>query len=220
MKYEILGKSAQLVNVSLDKGEVVYASPKFVYLIDSNKTNVEVKAKGGFKKSFKRKMAGETFKMAVIEAKEDEAKVGFSSEVAGKIIALEVNENKEYFCEAESFVVAQSGVSLDVYVPKKSAEGFLSGDGMVMQKLSGEGMAFIEVDGDAVEMTLAEGEEIKVDTLHVACVESTVVIEGLVFDKKLKKQLTILKGNGKVWLQTSPIITQSKKIKTIMSIRG
>ena len=81
-----------------------------------------------------------------------------------------------------------------------------------MQKLSGNGTAFIEIDGHAVEYELKSGESMIVDTGYLAAMDSTCTME-IVSVKGAKNVLfggegffnTVVKGPGKIVLQTMPI---------------
>lgn len=81
-----------------------------------------------------------------------------------------------------------------------------------MQKLSGSGTAFIEIDGYACEYDLAAGQSMIVDTGYLAAMDSTCSIE-IVSVPGVKNMLfggegifnTVVKGPGKIILQTMPI---------------
>ena len=81
-----------------------------------------------------------------------------------------------------------------------------------MQKLSGHGLAFVEIDGHAVDYELAPGQELIVDTGYLAKMDATCSID-IVAVSGLKNMLfggegifnTVIKGPGKVTLQTMPI---------------
>ena len=102
---------------------------------------------------------------------------------------------------------------------KKLGAGVFGGEGFILQKISGSGMAFMEIDGDVVEYNLAPGEVMKVDTGHVAMFEPTVSFD-IEMLKGFKNMffggeglfLAKLKGPGKVWLQTMPIMNLAREI--------
>lgn len=81
-----------------------------------------------------------------------------------------------------------------------------------MQRLSGHGTAFIEIDGYAVEYNLQAGQSMVVDTGYLAAMDSTCSIE-VVSVPGVKNMLfggegifnTLVKGPGKIILQTMPI---------------
>ena len=81
-----------------------------------------------------------------------------------------------------------------------------------MQKLSGHGTAFIEIDGYAAEYELASGQEMLVSTGYLAAMEESCTMD-VVMVKGAKNMLlggegifnTVVRGPGKVILQTMPI---------------
>ena len=95
---------------------------------------------------------------------------------------------------------------------KKIGAGLFGGEGFIMQKASGHGIMFAEFDGHVVEYELEAGEQIVVDTGHLAAMTASCTME-IKSVPGVKNMLfggegvfnTILTGPGKVWLQTMPI---------------
>ena len=81
-----------------------------------------------------------------------------------------------------------------------------------MQKLSGYGTAFIEIDGEVVEYYLEAGQSIIVDTGYLAAMDTTCSMD-IQAVPGLKNMVfggegvfnTIVRGPGKVMLQTMPL---------------
>ena len=81
-----------------------------------------------------------------------------------------------------------------------------------MQKISGHGTVFAEFDGHVVEYELQPGQQIVVDTGHLAAMTATCQME-IKSVPGVKNMLfggeglfnTVISGPGKVWLQTMPI---------------
>ena len=81
-----------------------------------------------------------------------------------------------------------------------------------MQKISGQGIVFTEFDGHVVQYELQPGQQIVVDTGHLAAMETTCTME-IKNVPGVKNMLfggeglfnTVISGPGKVWLQTMPI---------------
>ena len=114
--------------------------------------------------------------------------------------------------QKSAFLASEEGVELSMHFQKKLGKALFGGEGFVMQKLSGNGMAFIEIDGHAVEYDLAPGQEILISTGYLAAMEETCTMD-VVTVKGAKNMLlggegifnTVVKGPGKVILQTMPI---------------
>ncbi len=114
--------------------------------------------------------------------------------------------------QKSGFLAAESGVNLSVHFHKKIASGLFGGEGFILQKLSGRGIAFAEFDGHVVEYELGPGQQMVIDSGHLAamtagCQMDVQMISGM------KNVLfggeglfnTIITGPGHIWLQTMPI---------------
>lgn len=81
-----------------------------------------------------------------------------------------------------------------------------------MQRLSGHGIAFAEFDGHVIEYNLKPGQQIVLDTGHLAAMEATCQMD-IQTVKGVKNILlggeglfnTIVTGPGRIWVQTMPI---------------
>ena len=124
---------------------------------------------------------------------------------SGKIIEID-----EGFVKMLGYT--EEGVELSMHFQKKLGKGIFGGEGFIMQRLSGNGTAFVEIDGHAVEYDLSAGQEILISTGYLAAMEETCTMD-VVAVKGVKNMLiggegifnTVVKGPGKVILQTMPI---------------
>lgn len=99
-----------------------------------------------------------------------------------------------------------------MFFNKKFSSGLFGGEGFIMQKISGLGIVFAEFDGHVVEYELQPGQQIVVDTGHLAAMTASCQIE-IKSVPGVKNMLfggeglfnTVISGPGKVWLQTMPI---------------
>ena len=81
-----------------------------------------------------------------------------------------------------------------------------------MQRVSGQGIVFAEFDGHVVEYNLQPGQQIIIDTGHLAAMEATCSMD-IQSVPGMKNILfggeglfnTIVTGPGRIWLQTMPI---------------
>ena len=81
-----------------------------------------------------------------------------------------------------------------------------------MQKLSGRGTVFGEFDGHIVEYELAAGQQIVIDTGHLAAMSATCKMD-IQMVQGAKNMLfggeglfnTVVTGPGHVWIQTMPL---------------
>ena len=81
-----------------------------------------------------------------------------------------------------------------------------------MQRLSGQGIFFAEFDGHVIEYELKPGQQIVVDTGHLAAMTASCQMEIQTVAGMKNKFLggdglfnTVITGPGHVWLQTMPL---------------
>lgn len=81
-----------------------------------------------------------------------------------------------------------------------------------MQKVTGQGIVFAEFDGHVIEYELQPGQQIVIDTGHLAAMSATCAMD-IQTVPGVKNMLfggegifnTVITGPGHVWLQTMPI---------------
>ena len=138
--------------------------------------------------------------------------IAFASCFPGSIKAFEIGPGREMVFQKSAFLASEAGVELSVFFNKKFSSGLFGGEGFIMQKVSGQGTVFAEFDGHVVEYELNAGQEIVVDTGHLAAMDASCQIE-IKSVPGVKNMLfggegifnTVVRGPGRVWLQTMPI---------------
>src|SRR4029079_19428734 len=145
--------------------------------------------------------------------------VAFASDFPGKIVPVNLAAGQQMIAQKQAFLCAEKTVTMDIHFRKKLGAGFFGGEGFIMQKLTGPGVAFVCLDGEVMEYTLGADQVLKVHIGHVAMVAPTVS-----FDVEMMKAfrnilfggeglfLATLRGPGRVWLQTMPMINLAKAI--------
>ena len=218
MKYQIIGGSFPAVNVVLDAGETVITQSGAMAWSDAS-VEMSTNAEGGLLKSIGRMFSGASLMFVRHTATEDESAITFSASFPGSIKEFTVDEEHEYFAQKSAFLVAQESVNIDASVNKNFWAGLLGGEGFVLQKFTGHGLLLAEIDGSVVEIDLEEGQQIKVETGHVALFESTVTydvesVSGFknIFFGGQGLFLTTLTGPGKVYLQTLTAQDMAQKL--------
>ncbi|MBQ6335306.1 MAG: TIGR00266 family protein [Erysipelotrichaceae bacterium] len=218
MRYEIIGGSFPAVNVILDAGETVVTQSGAMAWCDSS-IEMSTNAEGGLLKSIGRMFSGASLMFVRHTAVEDDSRITFSAAFPGSIKEFKVDADHEYFAQKSAFLVAEEGVNVDATVNKNFWAGLLGGEGFILQKFTGEGTMLAEIDGSLVEIELAEGEQVKVETGHVALFESTCQydvesVSGFknIFFGGQGLFLTTLTGPGKVWLQTLTAQDMAQKL--------
>ena len=217
MKYEIKGGAFPIVVCHLTSGEQMITEKGSMVWMTSN---MEMETTGGgVGKMFSKVFSGESMFQNIYTAKGD-GMITFGSSFPGKIVAIDIQPNRNFIVQKSAFLAAEAGVELSIHFNKKSGAGFFGGEGFIMQKISGQGTAFVEIDGDLVEYELAVGQKIIVDTGNVAGFDSTVSID-IQTVKGVKNMVfggegifnTVLTGPGRVWLQTMPIVNVANSIR-------
>ena len=218
MKYEIIGGSFPAVNFSLDKGETVITQSGAMAWEDAD-IEMSTNAEGGLLKSLGRMFSGASLMFVRHKAVRDESKITFSASFPGTIREFYVDSGHEYIAQKSAFLVAEESVNIEATLAKKFWAGLLGGEGFVLQKFSGNGLMLVEIDGSVVEVDLKEGEQIKVETGHVALFDATVQydiesVKGFknIFFGGQGLFLTTLTGPGKVYLQTLTAADMAEKL--------
>lgn len=218
MRYKISGDNLQLVTVQIDPGEKIYAESGAMVYMSAN-IGIETRSRGGVLKGLGRKMAGESMFLVEFTSSGGTGLVSMGGNTPGTIKAIDFAPGKEFIIQKKAFLAASNEVQLDTIFHKRLGAGLFGGEGLIIQKLSGNGTAFINACGDFVEFDLKENQVLKVDTGCAVGWDSTVDydIERI---KGIKNMflggegifLTVLKGPGKVYLQSMSLMDLAREI--------
>lgn len=148
----------------------------------------------------------------IYTAKGGNGMIAFASSFPGSIKAFQITPGNDMIFQKSAFLASEAGVDLSIHFHKKFASGLFGGEGFILQRLSGQGIAFAEFDGHVVEYELAPGQQIIVDTGHLAAMSASCDME-IRTVPGVKNMLfggegvfnTVITGPGHVWLQTMPI---------------
>ena len=211
MKYEIKGGSLPVVICNVDAEETMITESGSMSWM-SNNMKMETTSSGGIGKAFGRMISGDSIFQNRYTAKGGPGMIAFASSFPGSIRAFEIGPGASMIVQKSAFLASEEGVELSMHVQKKLGKGLFGGEGFIMQRLSGQGTAFVEIDGHGVEYKLGAGQEIVVDTGYLAAMEETCTMD-IVKVPGVKNMLlggegifnTVIKGPGRVILQTMPI---------------
>ncbi len=223
MKYEILGKTVPVVEVTLNRGESMYTQSGGMSW-QTQGIRMTTNARGGIMKSLGRMFTGESMFMSSYTAEVDQAQIAFATTVPGDIIAIDMSQRPQgIILQKGAFLCAEQDIELSVKFTKRFSAGLFGGEGFILQEAKGRGMLFLEVDGDPIEKELAPGEVLKVDTGNVVGFEPSVSYEietikglGNIFLGGEGLFLTKLVGPGKVIIQSQNFMDFAGRIASIL----
>lgn len=211
MRYKIQGETLPVVVCYLEGGERMITEGGGMAWTSPNML-METTTNGGLGKAFGRMFAGERMFQNIYTAQGGNGMIAFASSFPGSIEAFEITPGREMIFQKSAFLAGEAGVQISVFFNKKFSSGLFGGEGFIMQKISGQGIVFAEFDGHVVQYELQPGQQIVVDTGHLAAMETTCTME-IKNVPGVKNMLfggeglfnTVISGPGKVWLQTMPI---------------
>lgn len=219
MNYEIKGDTLPVVICQLEAGEAMINEGGSMAWMSPNML-METGSNGGAKKALGRMFAGEALFQNRYTAQGGKGLIAFASSFPGSIRAFEISPGNEILCQKGVFLAAEEGVQLSVHLNKKLGAGFFGGEGFIMQRISGNGIMFGEFDGHVVEYELKAGQQIIVDTGHLAAMSASCNME-IQKVPGMKNMLlggeglfnTVITGPGHVWLQTMPLVNVANVLR-------
>ncbi len=223
-KYEVLGGSLPVVVVELAAGESMITESGSMSWMSSNMKMETVG--GGAKKMLGRMFSGENAFQNKYTAEGKDGMIAFASSFPGSIKAIELTPGKSIITQKSAFLASEPTVELSMFFQKSLGKGMFGGEGFIMQKLSGSGVAFIEIDGHGVEYDLAAGEEMIIDTGYLVAMDETCTMD-VVTVPGIKNMLfggegifnTVVKGPGKIILQTMPITNVASLLLPYLQVK-
>lgn len=208
MKYSIEGGTLPVVICQLEAGETMVTEGGAMSWMSPNML-MQTTSGGGVGKVFGRLFSGENLFLNKYTAQGGNGMIAFATSLPGSIRAFEISPGNEMIFQKRAFLCGTEGIDLSVHFHKKVGSGLFGGEGFIMQKISGNGVAFAEFDGHVVEYTLEAGQQIVIDSSHLAAMTPSCSMDIQVV-KGAKNALfggegffnTLVTGPGKVWIQT------------------
>ena len=211
MRYQIQGETLPVVICELEGGETMITEGGGMAWMSPN-MKMETSTNGGVGKAFGRMFSGESIFQNNYTAMGGPGMIAFASSFPGSIRAFEISPGNEMVFQKSAFLAGEAGVDVSIFFNKKVGAGLFGGEGFIMQKFSGNGTVFAEFDGHVVEYELQAGQQIVVDTGHLAGMTASCKME-IRTVPGVKNMLfggegffnTVITGPGRIWLQTMPI---------------
>lgn len=211
MQYEIKGAPFPALICHLENGEQMITEGGGMSWMSSN-MEMETTTNGGIGKAIGRLLARDKMFQNRYTCRGGNGMIAFTSCVPGDIKAIEIHPGQEIICQKSAFLASTPGVNMSVFFKKSVGTGLFGGEGFIMQKFDGEGLVFIELDGSTVEYELQAGEQLVLDTGHLAMMDATCQMD--IQTIKGAKNIffggeglfnTVVTGPGKVIVQTLPV---------------
>lgn len=171
MRYSIQGDTLPVVICELDAGEKIITEGGGMAWMSPN-MKMETTG-GGIGKMFGRALSGDTLFQNIYTAERTNGMISIASSFPGSIKAFEITPGNEIILQKSAFLASEAGVELSMHFRKKLGSGLFGGEGFILQKLSGNGIAFAEFDGHVIEYELQPGQQIIIDTGHLAAMSVT-----------------------------------------------
>lgn len=211
MRYQIQGETLPVVICELEGGEQMITEGGAMAWMSPNML-METTSNGGIGKAFGRAFSGEKMFQNIYTAQGGPGMIAFASSFPGSIKAFQVVPGQDMIFQKSAFLASEIGVQLSVHFRKKLGSGLFGGEGFIMQRISGQGTVFAEFDGHVVEYELQAGQQIVIDTGHLAAmtascsmdIQSVPGVKNMIFGGEGLFN-TVVTGPGHVWLQTMPI---------------
>lgn len=211
MEYQIKGDTLPVVICHLEAGEKMITEGGAMSWMSPNML-METTTNGGIGKAFGRMFSGEKFFQNVYTSQGGKGLIAFASSFPGSIKAFQISPGNEMIFQKSAFLAAEAGIELSIHFHKKLGSGLFGGEGFILQRVSGYGTVFAEFDGHLVEYELQPGQQIVVDTGHLAAmtpscqmdIQAVKGVKNMVFGGEGIFN-TLITGPGRVWLQTMPI---------------
>lgn len=210
MRYEIKGETLPVVICHLESGERMITESGGMAWMSPN-MKMETTTNGGIGKAFGRMFSGDSLFQNIYTAMGGPGMIAFASSFPGSIRPFDVAPGQEYILQKSAFLASEATVDLSMHFHKKLGSGVFGGEGFILQKVSGYGTVFAEFDGHVVEYELAAGQQIVIDTGHLAAMSASCQMD-IQTVPGVKNMFfggegifnTVVTGPGSVWLQTMP----------------
>lgn len=227
LEYDILGASAQTVEIILDPGETVIAEAGAMnYMTEGIRFEARMgdgSSNGLLGKLWgagKRMLTGESLFMTHFTNEgRGKQRVGFAAPYPGTVVPVDLAQvGGQLVCQKDAFLCAAHGTRIGIAFNKRLGAGFFGGEGFILQKLEGDGLAFVHAGGTVIRKEL-NNETLRLDT---GCL--VAFTQGIDYDiglaGGLKSMLfggegillATLRGTGTVWVQSLPFSRLAERI--------
>lgn len=209
----------QTVLMELAPGESVYCQTHAMAWMSDN-VRMETNTGGGLFAGLKRSLTGGSFFITSYTASgPGSSRIAFAPRFPGHVLPFKLAAGESLICRKETFLVAETGVTLELAFQQRLGASFFGGEGFILQKVTGPGTVWLDLSGEVVTEEFAAGQRLLVHAGHVG-----IITVGVGFDIQRVRGfrnmifggegifLASLVGPGKAWLQSMPIMNLAESI--------
>jgi uncharacterized protein (TIGR00266 family) len=221
LDYEILGSSAQTVEIILDPGETVIAEAGAMNYMTEG-IRFETRMGDGSANGVLGKLWGAGKRLFMTHFSnhgQGRQRVGFAAPYPGSVVPIELGQvGGKLICQKDAFLCAAYGTQIGISFSKRLGAGFFGGEGFILQKLEGDGLAFVHAGGTVIRKEL-RNETLRLDTgclvAFSAGIDYDIALAGGLKSMLFGGEgilLTTLRGTGTVWIQSLPFSRLAERI--------
>jgi uncharacterized protein (TIGR00266 family) len=218
MQHKIHGTTLQTLEIDLAPGEMVFSQThQMAWMTEAVK--MDTNTGGGLMKGLMRSLSGASLFLTHFTAERTPGLVAFCPRFPGSLVARNLQAGETLICRKETFLCAQSTVTLDIFFRQQLGAGVFGGEGFVLQKVTGPGWVYLDLSGEVVEKDLKPGEILLVHVGHVGVQDPSVefsisMVKGFrnVLFGGEGLFLATLRGPGRVFLQSMPVVNLAEEI--------
>lgn len=208
-QYDILYPgSYAMARVKLKHGQTIKAESDAMVAM-SPTIDVQGKMEGGVLGALGRKLlTGESAFLQTLTANRGDGEVLLAPSTPGDVQILDLDGSNFFYVQKEGFLAGDASLVIET-ASQGIFKGFLSGEGMFIQRISGVGKLVVSSFGAIHKLTLAQGETMVVDNAHLVAWSGSVSYEVVRASKGFIDTLTSgeglvcnVKGPGDMYIQS------------------
>jgi uncharacterized protein (TIGR00266 family) len=219
MNATITGTTMPTVLIELAPGESVYCQTHAMAWMTDD-VRMDTNTGGGLFAGFKRSLSGGSFFITTYTANgPGKSRLAFAPRFPGHVLPFKLAAGESVICRKETFLVAETGVTLEMAFQQKLGASVFGGEGFILQRVTGPGTVWLDLSGEVVIEELQAGQRLLVHAGHVGIITPSVQFDiqriqgarNMIFGGE-GIFLATLTGPGKAWLQSMPILNLAEAI--------
>src|SRR6202789_1887026 len=174
MNATITGTTMPTVLIELAPGENVYCQTHAMAWMTDN-VSMDTGTGGGLFAGLKRSLSGGSFFITTYTATgPGNSRIAFAPRFPGHVLPFKLAAGESLVCRKETFLVAETGVSLEIAFQQKLGASVFGGEGFILQRVTGPGTVWLDLSGEVVIEELQAGQRLLVHAGHVGIITPSV----------------------------------------------